>query len=53
LFSHVVASGPQPVDLAAQLSIFLNEFKSLFTQLMQQTGAILSMLTAVLPRLTN
>ena len=52
-FGHVVASGPQPVDLAAQLSTFLNEFNSLFTQLMQQTGAILSMLTAVLPRLTN
>ena len=52
-FSHVVTSGPQPVDLAAQLSTFLNEFKSLFTQLMQQTGAILSMLTAVLPRLTK
>jgi hypothetical protein len=36
-----------------QLSTFLNEFKSLFTQHMQQTGAILSMLTAVLPRLTT
>ena len=53
LFSHVVTSGTQPVDLAVQLSTFLNEFKSLFTQVMQQTGAILSMLTAVLPRLTT
>ena len=52
-FSHVVTSGTQPVDLAVQLSTFLNEFKSLFTQLMQQTGAILSMLTAVLPRFTT
>ena len=52
-FSHVVASGTQPVDLAVQLSTFLNEFKSLFTQHMQQTDAILSMLTAVLPRPTT
>jgi len=42
----------QAADLGAQLSAFLTEFKTLFSQLMQQTGTILTMLTAVLPRLT-
>jgi hypothetical protein len=51
-YSHVVAPGSQAVDLGAQLSAFLPEFKILFSQLMQQTGTILTMLTAVLPRLT-
>jgi hypothetical protein len=51
-YSHVVASGSQSVDLGAQLSAFLTEFKCLFSQLMQQTSTILTMLTAVLPRLT-
>jgi hypothetical protein len=49
--SHVVASGSQSVELGAQLSVFLTEFKSLFNQLMQQTSTILTMLTTVLPRL--
>ena len=51
-YSHAVAHGPQPVDLGAQLSAFLAEFKTLFSQLMQQTGTILTMLTAILHRLT-
>jgi hypothetical protein len=51
-YSHVVASGSKSVELGAQLSVFLTEFKSLFIQLMQQTSTILTMLTAVLPRLT-
>jgi hypothetical protein len=51
-YSHAVAPGPQVIDIGAQLSAFLTEFKTLFNQLMQQTGTILTMLTAVLPRLT-
>jgi hypothetical protein len=51
-YSHVVASGSQSVEPGAQLSVFLTEFKSLFSQLMQQTSTILTMLTAVRPRLT-
>jgi len=51
-YSHAIAPGPQAVDLGAQLSAFLTEFKTLFSQLMQQTGTILTMLTAILPRLT-
>jgi hypothetical protein len=51
-YSHVVASGSQSVELGAQVSAFLAEFKSLFNQLMQQTSTILTMLIAVLPRLT-
>jgi hypothetical protein len=52
-YSHVVASGSQAVELGAQLSAFLYEFKSLFSQLMQETSTILTMLTAGLPRLTT
>ena len=51
-YSHAVAHGPQPVDPGAQLSAFLTEFKALFSQLMQQTGTILTKITAILPRLT-
>jgi hypothetical protein len=51
-YSHVVASGSKSVELGAQLSDFLIEFKSSFSQLMQQPSTILTMLTAVLPRLT-
>ena len=51
-YSHAVFPGPQAVDLGVQLSAFLTEFKTLFSQLMQQTGTILTMLTTVLPRLT-
>jgi len=51
-YSHAVAPGPQAVDLRAQLSAFRTEFKTLFSQLMQQTSTILTMLTAILPCLT-
>ena len=51
-YSHVVAFGSQTINLGAQLSAFLTEFKSLFSQLMQQTSTIFTMLMAVLPRLT-
>ena len=51
-YSHAVTPGPQAVDLGAQLSAFLTEFKTLFFQMMQQTGTILTMLTPILPRLT-
>jgi len=51
-YSHAVAPGPQVVNLGTQLSAFLTKFKTLFSQLIQQTGTILTMLTAILPRLT-
>ena len=51
-YSHAFAPGPQAVDLGAQLFAFLTEFMTLFSQLMQQTGTILTMLTSILPRLT-
>lgn len=51
-YSHAVAPGRQAANLGEQLSAFLTEFKTLFSQLMQQTSTILTMLTAVLPRLT-
>jgi len=51
-YSHAVVHGPKPVDLRAQLSAFLTKFKTLFSQLMEQTGPILTMLTAILPRFT-
>jgi hypothetical protein len=40
------------VDLGAQLTAFLTEFKNLFNQLMQQTCSLLTMLNAILPSLT-
>ena len=51
-YSHVVASGSKTIDLGVQLSVFLTELKSLFSQLMQQTSTILNMLMALLLRLT-
>jgi hypothetical protein len=47
-----VASGSQNTDLGAQISAFLSEFKSLLSQLIRQTITIITMLKAVLPRLT-
>lgn len=50
-------SGPrtvnQPTDLSAQLTSFLNEFKVMFTQLINQNGMILNMLNSVITAKLN
>jgi hypothetical protein len=40
------------MDLGARHCAFLTEFKALFSQLIQQTVSLLTMLTSILPRLT-
>ena len=43
----------QPINTTEQLSIFLDEFKTMFSQLIQKNGMILNMISAVIQKLTN
>jgi len=52
-YSHIVTYHQQPINTTEQLSIFLNEFKTMFSQLIQQNGMILNMIITVIAKLTN
>ena len=51
--SRTVTHHQQPINTTQQLSIFLNEFKTMFSQLIQQNGMILNMISTVIQKLTN
>ena len=52
-YSRIVTHHQQPTDMTEQLSIFLHEFKTMFSQLIQQNSMILNMLSAVIHKLAN
>ena len=52
-YSYIATHHQQPIILAEQLSTFLNEFKTMFGQLIQQNGLILNMLSNVIQKLTT
>lgn len=61
ILNHVsyaqIASGAstnnQTSDLGAQMNAFLNEFKTMFSQLINQNSMILSMLSTVINKFSN
>jgi len=52
-YSYLATHHQQPINLAEQLSTFLNEFKTVFGQLIQQNGLILNMLSTVVQKITT
>jgi hypothetical protein len=52
-YSHTVTHHQQLTNTTDQFSIFLNEFKTIFSQLIQQNSMILNMLSTVIHKLTN
>ena len=52
-YSRIVTHHQQPTDMTDQLSSFLNEFKTMFNQLIQQNGMILNMISTVIQKLVN
>ena len=52
-YSRIVTLHQQPTNTTDQLSIFLNEFKTMFSQLIQQSSMILNMLSTVIHKLVN
>jgi len=52
-YSRIVTHHQQPINTTEQLSIFLDEFKTMFSQLIQQNGMILNMIRTVIQKLTN
>jgi len=52
-YSRIVIHHQHPTNTAEQLPIFLNEFKAMFNQLIQQNSMILSMLSTAMHKLTN
>ena len=52
-YSRIVTHHQHPTNMAEQLSIFLNEFKAMFNQLIQQNSMILNMLSTVKHKFTN
>jgi len=52
-YSRIVTHHQHPTNMAEKLSIFLNEFKPMFNQLIQQNSMILNMLSTVIRKLTN
>jgi len=52
-YSRTVTHHQQPINTTQQLSIFLNEIKTMFSQLIQQNGMILNMISTVIQKLTN
>jgi len=52
-YSRIVTHHQQPINTTQQLSIFLDEFKTMFSQLIQQNGMILNMISTVIQKLTN
>ena len=52
-YSYISTHHQQPIYMAEQLSTFLNEFKTVFGQLIQQNGLILNMLSTVVQKITT
>jgi len=52
-YSRIVTHHQQPIDMTEQLFSFLNEFKTMFSQLIQQNGMILNMISTVTQKLVN
>jgi hypothetical protein len=52
-YSRIVTTHQQPTNMTEELSIFLNEFKTMFSQLIQQNSVILNMLNTVIQKLNN
>ena len=51
-YSRIVTHRQQPINTTEQLSININEFKTMFSQLIQQNGMILNMISTVIQKLT-
>jgi len=52
-YSRIVTHNQHPTNMATQLSIFLNEFKTMFNKPIQQNSMILYMLSTAIHKLTN
>ena len=52
-YYRIATHHQHPTNMATQLSIFLNEFKTMFNQLMKHNSMILNMLISVIHKLTN
>jgi hypothetical protein len=52
-YSRAVTHHKQPANMADHLSTFLHEFKTMFSQLIQQNSVILNMLSTVIQNLTH
>ena len=52
-YSYIATHHQQPINVAKQLSTYLNEFKTMFGQLIQQNGLILNMLSTVIQKLNT
>jgi len=52
-YFRIVTHHQQPINTTEQLSIFLNEYKTMFSQFTQQNDMILNMISTVIQKLTN
>jgi len=52
-YSRIFTHHQQPTTMTEKLSIFLHEFKTMFSQLIQQNNMILNMLSTVIHKLAN
>lgn len=52
LFSNITTNQQSP-DIAEQLTVFLNEFKAVFNQLISQNSIVLNMLNTVITKLAH
>jgi hypothetical protein len=52
-YSQVLTQNQQSPTVVDQLSTFLNEFKALFNQLVNQNSMILSLLNTVINKITT
>jgi hypothetical protein len=52
-YSQIVTQTQQSSNVAEQLSAFLNEFKTMFNQLISQNSMIINMLSPVINKIVN